>query len=85
MGTVRDLTGQVFGKMTVLEYVGILKRHSVWKCRCECGNIKRVLGSNLVSGVTASCGCQSAITKRRRSPTKKRFSRLKFLATETDI
>ena len=38
-----DLKGQKFGRLTVLEFAGILKRkeqqYSMWKCKCECGNI----------------------------------------------
>ena len=51
-----DLTGEVFGRLTVLER-DITRKGTYWKCQCECGKIKSVLGSNLRRGVTQSCGC----------------------------
>ncbi len=50
-----NLTGQVFGRLTVLERAD--GRH--WKCRCECGTIKFVTSCNL-RGKTTSCGCRRA-------------------------
>lgn len=53
-----DITGQTFGKLTVIECAGKLdgRRYS-WKCQCECGNTVIKLGSALRSGNTKSCGC----------------------------
>lgn len=54
----RDLTGQRFGSWTVIKKTN--KRASggvVWLCKCDCGTIREVYGSNLVSGKTKSCGC----------------------------
>lgn len=48
-----DLTGQKFGKLTVIEYVG----DSKWLCRCECGDYKIVRGKSLRNGSCKSCGC----------------------------
>lgn len=58
MGKMIDITGQTFGKLTVLECLGKLdgKRY-FWKCLCECGNITTKEGSVLRSGNTKSCGC----------------------------
>lgn len=55
----KNLTGQKFGKLTV---VSISEEKSVngilvWKCKCECGNITYVRGGNLKSGHISSCGC----------------------------
>ena len=57
-----DLTGQKFGKLLVLEqvedYVSPKGQHSkCWKCKCDCGNIKNIVGSKLKLGHTKSCGC----------------------------
>lgn len=54
----RDLTGQVFGRLTVLarDYTrdyGKLR----WVCKCVCGNVKAIPGHNLTEGTTMSCGC----------------------------
>lgn len=59
---LRDLTGQTFGKMTVIErtkdhVTKSGKRMVQWLCRCECGNLHVVLSTNLKNGITTSCGC----------------------------
>ena len=54
----KDKTGMVFGKLTVLNYVGMNTAHkSLWECKCECGNITTVISGQLASGQTKSCGC----------------------------
>jgi len=55
---MKDLTGQKFGRLTVIEKTGKGRDgHAVWKCFCGCGNIIEVRGSHLLSGHTKSCGC----------------------------
>lgn len=55
-----DLTGQRFGRLTVLEFdhVGPGKQ-SYWTCKCDCCEDSRIVvaASNLKSGHTQSCGC----------------------------
>lgn len=53
-----DLTGQRFGRLTVIER-GENTRHNkmTWLCLCECGNTKHVIAGDLKSGRTNSCGC----------------------------
>lgn len=58
--TAKDLRNQSFGKLTVIEMdkerVG--SSHQIyWKCKCECGNIKSVRGTDLTAGKVRSCGC----------------------------
>ena len=58
MSVVRDLTGQRFGKLVVVERAGSDKyKHARWKCRCDCGRYTTVASTNLVSGSIHSCGC----------------------------
>ena len=56
-----DLTGQRFGRLTVLGRDGTKKycfdTTPTWRCRCDCGKECIVLGRNLRSGATRSCGC----------------------------
>lgn len=54
-----DLTGQIFGKLTVIEKTDkkASNNHTIYKCQCECGNICEVIGDNLSRGLTKSCGC----------------------------
>ena len=57
-----DLTGMVFGKLTVIKRDGSKPfpgggKSVVYLCKCECGNTKRVYAGNLRTGHTTSCGC----------------------------
>lgn len=52
-----DVTGQRFGKLTVLGLDYNYRGHNYWKCKCDCGNELTVTGAFLRKGVTRSCGC----------------------------
>ena len=44
--------------MTVLGYAGSTKQGAAkWHCKCECGNEKTVVGTELRRNKTQSCGC----------------------------
>jgi len=53
-----DLTGQRFGRLIVIERSGSRQGHSVWLCRCDCGNFCKIRGNCLKKGETVSCGCK---------------------------
>ena len=59
----KDLTGQKFGKLTVLRDSGERASNGgvLWECQCECGNIVKVVGGNLTrkKNPTQSCGCKT--------------------------
>jgi hypothetical protein len=58
MPNIIDITGQRFGRLSVLACAGRTKRgNTIWTCRCDCGNEKIVQASHLRSGSTMSCGC----------------------------
>ncbi len=52
-----DLTGEKYGRLTVLTPAENIGRRTAWLCRCECGKETVVLTSRLRSGHTKSCGC----------------------------
>ena len=52
-----DLTGQPFGRYTVIRECGRKNGHVAWLCRCECGVEKVVSGNHLRKGAVLSCGC----------------------------
>ena len=57
----QDLTGQRFGKLTVIERAPnhITKGGNslvCWKCKCDCGNVKTVTACHLRNGHSMSCG-----------------------------
>lgn len=53
-----DMSGQQFGRLTVVSYLG--GKSSLWDCTCVCGNRASVPGANLRNGDTKSCGCLKA-------------------------
>lgn len=54
-----DLTGQKFGRWTVL-FLGNHRGHlRYWRCRCECGTEKEIYAGSLKDGRSLSCGCLS--------------------------
>lgn len=58
--SIPDLTGQSFGRLTVLEYVGRSdhkRPDHLWLCRCECGAERPILFRSLKRGLATSCGC----------------------------
>ena len=62
MGSFIDLTGQKFGRLTVVKRVENYVRPSgqpvaKWLCRCDCGNEVEVISTSLRMGKTKSCGC----------------------------
>lgn len=66
-----DLTGQRFGRWTVLSRAQNMpySRRSGWLCQCDCGTKKVVDGVSLRRGVTQSCGCLHAEKARQRFTT----------------
>ena len=65
-----DITGHVYGQLTVIEESEKKKAGTyIWKCRCTCGKETHVPVSYLRSGNTKSCGCTHAIAVRKRCTT----------------
>ena len=57
MAKIKDLTGQKFTRLTVIERADNRGKQPCWLCKCDCGNTKIIMGSSLRSGKTTSCGC----------------------------
>ncbi|MEG6615386.1 hypothetical protein V6C27_02940 [Peptococcaceae bacterium 1198_IL3148] len=61
MAVFKDLTGQTFGRLTVIKLSKEIKSgnryRKYWLCICECGNKKDVRTDSLTSGNVRSCGC----------------------------
>lgn len=54
---VHDLTGQRFGRLTVIGLKDTNTRKTFWICQCDCGNLKEVRSDSLIAGNIRSCGC----------------------------
>lgn len=55
----KDLTGMVFGRLTVLHRAknADTGNKTRWFCKCKCGNTKIVKSRDLLCGDVKSCGC----------------------------
>lgn len=66
----KDLTGQIFSCLTVIEYLRMTERGAMWLCKCTCGKMIEKNSENLASGNSKSCGCLS----HRRGKTNPHFT-----------
>ena len=58
MAPKKDMTGMVFGRLTVVKDSGRRRRgYVLWDCECSCGKVVTVSVGDLRSGNTRSCGC----------------------------
>ena len=66
----KNLIGQRFNKLVVLEDSGLRNTDGTikWHCKCDCGNYNNVNTTNLLRGITKSCGClrKEAIRKAKK-------------------
>lgn len=56
---IKDISGNRYGKLVVIEYAWSKKKQTLWRCKCDCGNEYIGTRDHLVSGNTRSCGCLS--------------------------
>jgi len=52
-----DLTGQRFGRLTVIAYYGLINKKARWQCKCDCGKLLTITSEQLRNGESRSCGC----------------------------
>lgn len=58
MPKIIDLTGQPFGRLTVISFAGTANNgEATWLCKCSCGNTSTHKSYYLRKGTTKSCGC----------------------------
>ena len=85
MSALKDLTGQKFGRLTVISRAENADCGKVrWICKCDCGAEVVVRGGNLRNGHTASCGCLQKEKTTERS-TKHGMTHSKIYNTWNDI
>lgn len=53
---VKDIRGQRFGKLIVIDYTYNAGGKGTWRCQCDCGAITLVGRDKLISKHTVSCG-----------------------------
>lgn len=57
MGKFIDLTGQRYGRLTVLKQSQPKHNRVAWWCKCDCGNTVVCTSNDLRCGKVESCGC----------------------------
>ncbi|MCO7127838.1 AP2 domain-containing protein [Sporolactobacillus shoreicorticis] len=57
----KNLIGVKFGRLTVISETNKLDKNGrlIWHCRCACGTELDVIGHDLTTGNTTSCGCKA--------------------------
>jgi len=56
--TFVDLIGKIFGRLTVISYLGKNKKaQREWVCQCVCGQKLTLTTASIFAGHTNSCGC----------------------------
>ena len=75
----KDLTGKVFGRLTVLERTQNKKSLVMWKCQCSCGNITMASSHDLSIGLKRSCGCLRKENGRKLDITGHKYGKLTAL------
>lgn len=81
MGKLIDMTGNRYGRLTVLSDCGTHPRcHKLYLTICDCGESKAIIGSHMASGKISSCGCL-----KRESDSKKFLKHGKFKDKEYSI
>lgn len=58
---IKDITNKKFNRLLILR-MSLRRGYSgqvYWKCKCNCGNIVTIRGSELRNNHTKSCGCLS--------------------------
>lgn len=76
LGNAKDLRDQKFGRLTPLYRIHTDKHYILWRCKCDCGEIKDVTSSNLVNGKTKSCGCLRKEQLIKRNKEHKNYSNI---------
>lgn len=56
-GPRKEALKKPYGRLTVLEDLGVFGPNRLILCQCSCGNKTKVDYSSLTSGHTTSCGC----------------------------
>lgn len=57
MSTKKNLIGQRFSKLVVINYAVSKNNKTYYECLCDCGNKKEIYSCSLTRGKTKSCGC----------------------------
>lgn len=68
MNPAKDLTGHVYGNLTVLARADKKATYhgAFWLCLCRCGKQKVISANNLKTSNSKSCGCLRQLNGKKR-------------------
>lgn len=73
----KNLLGQRFGRLVVIQKLPKKNNRGMWLCKCDCGNVKELSCNVLTCGKTKSCGClQKDIAKKNKTKHNGKYTRL---------
>lgn len=55
---IYDLTGKIFGELTVISFSNRTNHRTFWLCKCNCGNEKILDIHHIKNGQQKTCGCK---------------------------
>ncbi len=85
MPNLIDLTGKVFGHLTVLRQAPSRGGKTYWLCKCDCGTEKEIRGTSLSGGITTHCGCRRSANPNISTTMKKKICPICQREFETNI
>src|SRR5260221_2560597 len=80
--SLKDISGQRFGRLIVLNQHKIRGKSGIWLCRCDCGNEKWIRPTALKAGETKSCGCYAEEMRRKGILEKKKKYKVDLTAEQ---
>ena len=70
-GKLKDLSGNIYSRLTVISFSHMRGKHSYWLCKCECGNLHTSRSDCLKDGLVKSCGCLNVDSHKKPNSIKK--------------
>lgn len=82
-----SLVGKRFGNLTVIEKERVHVRKSggkiiLWRCKCDCGNVRIVPGTSLNQGIVTKC--EECVRKSRKTLIGEKFGKLVVIKRAED-
>lgn len=83
----KDETAKRFGRLFVLGEAGRVRGAITWHVRCDCGERRVVVGSDLRRGHTTSCGCaqREAVAASNVAKPRGRWQRLRVQSKQHEL
>lgn len=85
MKKIKNHKNEIYGRLTVLEFIERKNNKSYWKCKCNCGNEIIIPITYLTTGDTKSCGCLRKEISRNKCLSKKKIKNKRIYTIWIDM